>query len=69
MPELPTYVVALCEGDRCLPLLALDDERRPHAVDLLGRLAAWLRARDALGRLVLRNERTGEVVAARRVWP
>jgi hypothetical protein len=70
MTEPPAYVVALCEGGTCLPVKDLAEaEPREELVALLARLAERLRAVGAIGRVVVLDRRTGEVVAARRVWP
>ena len=73
-PDRPAYRVALCEGNDCVQVAALDDlpggpPTAAQAVALLARLAAHLRERGAIGRAVLLDRRTGAVVAARRVWP
>ena len=65
----PVYVLAVCEGDRCAPVVPLPGVPRETAVRSLAELAARLRAKGALGRLALLDGRTGAVVAARRVWP
>ena len=63
------YVLAVCEGDRCVPVVPLPGVPRATAVKSLAELAARLRAKGALGRLALLDARTGAVVARRRVWP
>ena len=63
------YVLAACEGDECVPVVPLPGVLRPVAVGALAELAARLRAKGALGRVVLLDARTGAVVASRRVWP
>ena len=67
--ERAGYVIAICEGAECVPMLTLPPVRRRVAVGWLGELAAGLRAKGVLGRVVLLDGRTGAVVAGRRVWP
>ena len=71
MPEPPTYRIALCEGNDCVPVLELDDApaTEAEAVALLARVAARLRAKGARGRVLLVDGRSKRVVAERRVWP
>ena len=73
-PDPPAYVVAHCEGRRCAEVLDFADQTEvapteAGAVAALEHLAAQFRAGGAVGRLVLRERRTGAVVAERRVWP
>ena len=73
-PGAPSYVVAVCEGRRCVGVADLagvpgGPPAEAEAVALLGWLAADLRARGVLGRAVLLDRRTKTVVAKRRVWP
>ena len=73
-PDPSAYVVAHCEGRRCVEVLDFADltEEAPteaEAVAALERLALLFRDGGAVGRLVLRERRTGAVVAERRVWP
>ena len=71
-PDLPpAYLFAVCEGRRCVPVEELEAEwlSEAEAVAALGLLAARLRARGGVGRVVLADGRTGRVVATRRVWP
>ena len=65
----PAYVLAVCEGDECVAIVPVPVVPRALAVGPLAELAALLRARGAIGRLVLLDPPTGAVVAARRVWP
>ena len=72
MPDQPpTYLIALCEGTRCVPVLELDDAptTEAEAVVLLAQVADRLRDKGAIGRVLLLDGRTGAVVAERRVWP
>jgi hypothetical protein len=68
---LPAYLFAVCEGRRCVPIEELEAEwlSEAEAVAALALLAARLRARGGVGRVVLVDGRTGAVVATRRVWP
>jgi hypothetical protein len=78
MLEVLSYLVTLCEGERCLPLVAIVD-RDEHARDeptgqarleaTLLALARVLRDNGAVGRLFLMNQQTGDLIATRRVWP
>ena len=65
----PALVLAVCEGGRCVPVVPLPGVPRAAAAGSLAELAARLRAKGALGRVVLLDGRTGAVVASRRVWP
>ena len=70
MPGPPRSPVADCEY--CWPFGVADDERLADpaaAAEVLAQVAAWLRERGAIGRMVLVDGRTRQVVAARRVWP
>ena len=67
-PARVPYLVALCEGRRCVPVAVLA-ARQAEAEAVLASHAARLRAGGAVGRVVLRDRRDGTVVAARRVWP
>jgi hypothetical protein len=71
MPEPSRSVVSLCEGARCRPLLAIRATQAATVALLpfLAELADRLRAEGAMGRVVVRDRRTGAVVATRRVWP
>ena len=79
MPDPPppapsAYVIAHCEGRRCLEVVDFADltDKAPteaEAVLVLEGLAARFRAGGAVGRLVLLDGRAGTVVAERRVWP
>ena len=73
-PGAPSYVVAVCEGRRCVGVADLDGlpgglPTEAEARGFLAWMAAALRARGALGRVVLLDRRTRTVVAKRRVWP
>ena len=71
-PDLPpASLFAVCEGGRCRPLEEPEAAwpSAAEAVAALGHLAARLRARGGVGRVVLADGRTGRVVATRRVWP
>ena len=71
MAEPPLYLIAVCEGRRCVLLSVLDDAppTEAEAVAFLGLLTARLRAEGAIGRLVLLDGGSKRVVARRRVWP
>ena len=70
MAEPPLYLIALCEGRRCVLLSVLDDAplTEAEAVAFLALLAARLRAEGAIGRVVLLDGGTKRVVARCRVW-
>jgi hypothetical protein len=66
------YVLVVCEGARCVPALVPEAAERPGlepALVVLVELAARLRELGVIGRPVLLDERSGEAVAARRLWP
>ena len=67
----PLYLVLLCEGGRCAPLLSFDDAplAEAEAAAALAGLAARLRAGGAVGRVLLVDGQTRRRVATRRVWP
>ena len=66
----PPYFVAVCEGNDCVQLAnVVEGAPLAAVVAQLGRLAALMRERGAIGHLVLLDQRTGRVVATRRVWP
>jgi hypothetical protein len=78
MADLPTYLVLACEDDRCRTMTTFADPHhrdaapaaaRARLAATLAELATRLRDRGAVGRLVLLNRDTGEIVARRRVWP
>ena len=74
MPVPSAYVIVLCEGRRCVEVLDLPDPtdeaaREAEAAAALAHLARLFRDEGAVGRLVLRERRTGAVVAERRIWP
>ena len=71
---VPSYLVAVCEGRRCVGVADLDDvpggpPTEAEAIALLDRIAADLRQRGVLGRAVLLDRRTEAIIARRRVWP
>ena len=73
-PERPAYAVAVCEGDDCVRVADLGTlpggpPTAAQAVAILARLAAHLRGTGKIGRAVLLDQRTGRVIARRRVWP
>ncbi len=66
----PVYVVAVCDDAGCTEVLLIDDaETRARAVHRLAEVAEALRWRGARGTLVLTEEATGAVVAARPLRP
>ena len=67
----PLYLVLLCEGDRCAPLLSFDDAplAEAEAAAALAGLAARLRAGGAVGQVLLVDGHRRRVVATRRIWP
>ncbi len=69
--EQPAYLILVCEGRRCVPVLDLAGEptTEPEAVTMLAELAERLRGLGALGRAVLVERRTGRQVASVRVGP
>lgn len=71
MPEPPTYLVSLCEGDQCVPLFTIAETPVTVAdlLPFLAELADRLRAKGAMGRVVVTDRQTGAIVAARQVWP
>ena len=73
-PGASSYLVAVCEGRRCVGVFDFDDvpggpPTEAEAIAVLARVAAHLREAGALGRAVLLDRRTKAVVAKRRVWP
>ena len=73
-PGASSYLLAVCEGRRCVPVRNLDGlpggpPTAAEAIAFLGQLATHLRGRGVLGRAVLLDTRTGAVVAERRLWP
>ena len=73
-PERPAYAVAVCEGRDCVRVADLGTlpggpRSAAQAAVILARLAAYLRETGKIGRAVLLDQRTGRVVARRRVWP
>lgn len=78
MPDVPSYLVTLCEGERCRPLVAIVDHddvasdqvmRTTRFEATLHTIAEVLRAKGAVGRLFLQNQQTGDLIATRHVWP
>ena len=68
--RVPVSVVTACDAGGCAEALVVDDaETRAQAVRRLALIAETLRRRGVLGTLVMTEEGTGRVVAARRVWP
>ena len=67
-----TYVIVVCEGSRCVPVLAPEAAGRAgpaEALIILVALADRLRGQRAMGRLRLLDGRTGAMVAERPLWP
>ena len=71
MTEQPAYVILVCEGRRCVPILTLGDAAKTEAeaVTLLAEVATRLRALRALGRAVLVETGSGRRIASLRVGP
>jgi hypothetical protein len=71
MPEPPSYLVSLCEGDLCRPLFTIDDASVTVAdlLPFLAELAVRLRSKGAMGRVVVTDRESGAVIATRQVWP
>lgn len=76
MTNAPSYLVTLCEGERCRPLVAIADhddaandhvERATRLEATLQTIAKVLRAKGAVGRLFLQNQQTGDLIATRHV--
>ena len=68
MTEQPAYVILVCEGRRCVPVLDLTGEpvSKGEAVTLLAEVATRLRV---LGRAVLVETGSGRRIASARVGP
>jgi hypothetical protein len=78
MTDQPAYIILVCEGRRCVPVLDLEDvaTTEAEAVMLLRQLAVRLRGMRVLGRAVLVEAGSGRRIAservgpvARRIWP
>ncbi len=78
MAEIPPYLIVVCEGERCRPMVAIADQDEqdvdPDSANkqlehALATMASLLRTKGALGRLVLVNVDTGELIATRQIWP
>ena len=73
-PRPPTYLVALCEGRACVLVNTRETPEveaagEAEALAVLEAVAARLRERGAIGRVLLLKARSKRVVARRRVWP
>ncbi len=68
MTDQPAYIILVCEGRRCAPVLDLTGGpvAEGEAVAFLAEVAARLRA---LGRVVLIEGRSGRQIASARVGP
>ena len=71
MTEQPAYVILVCEGRRCVPVLDLEDvaTTEAEAVTFLRHLAVRLRGMRVLGRAVLVDAKSGRRIASLRVGP
>ena len=71
MTEQPAYVILVCEGRRCVPVLDLTGEpvSEGEAVTFLRQLAIRLRGMRVLGRAVLVEAGSGRRIASVRVGP
>ncbi len=71
MTERPVYVIFVCEGRRCVPVLDLAGEpvTEAEAATMLAELAARLRGLGALGRAALVEGRSGRQIASVRIGP
>jgi hypothetical protein len=76
--DAPPYLIAVCEGDQCKPIVAIadpdgqDGDLAAAQISLLAILtvvASTLRTRGVLGCLILLNGESGELIAKRRIWP
>jgi hypothetical protein len=69
--ESPTYLVLVCEGRRCVPVVDLEDvvATEAEAVTFLWQLAVRLRGMRVLGRTVLVEAGSGRRIASLRVGP
>ena len=71
MAEQPAYLILVCEGRRCVPILDLTGEpvSEGEAVAFPREPAVRLRGMRALGRAVLVEQRSGRRIASLRVGP
>ena len=71
MTDQPSYVVLVCEGRCCVPIMDLADvaTTEADAVTLLRHLAVRLRGMRVLGRAVLVDAKSGRRIASVRVGP
>ena len=71
MTEPPVYLILVCEGRRCVPLLGLEGvvTTEANAVTFLRQLAVRLRGMRVLGRAVLVETGSGRRIASVRVGP
>ena len=71
MTDRPTYLILVCKGRRCVPILDLDGivTTEADAVAVLAEVAARLRRLRALGRVVLVEAGSGRQIASLRVRP
>ena len=71
MTEPPVYLIFVCEGRRCVPVVGLEDvvTTEAEAVAMLAEVAARLRRVGALGRAVLVEAGSGRRIASVRVGP
>ena len=69
MTDQPSYLVLICEGRRCVPIMDLADvaTTEADAVTLLRHLAVRLRGMRVLGRAVLVEAGSGRRIASLRV--
>ena len=69
--DRPAYLILVCEGRRCVPVLDLEAavETEADAVAMLVEFAARLRTLRALGWAVLVEEQSGRMIASERVGP
>ena len=71
MSDRPVYLILVCEGDRCVPVMDLEDEvaTEAEARTVLRQLAVRLRGMRVLGRAVLVEGQSGRRIASVRVGP
>ena len=71
MAKRPVYLILVCEGRRCVPIMDLEDvvTTEADAVTYLRQLAVRLRGMRVLGRAVLVEQRSGRRIASVRVGP
>ena len=65
----PPYVLTVCDGAGCRPLLSVEAMPPDDLDALVAELARYLRRRRVVGRLLLRRRDSGAVVARRGIWP